>query len=291
MEKWSRRDALVGMSVVVLAGCGGDSGSNPPPTGGSPTPTPTPTPTPSPLPIGDFATLGQTSALTFASVGYSVRGRYSGWDFIVEEGSYNSDPGQTIRLETPQNVILAIPGFGEDVLVAVPSSELFEGNRRIRVVYEHLEGWIDINVPLVGDRYMQYARGGYWYSAPWEAQAQAFTLLFMAYGVATVSMPTTGRFSYTKSWGEQPMLEVDFGARTVSGTISKYGPSPVPEWSLTDVTISPDGAGFEGKLTAPGAATSQGNIKGIFVGPNAEEFIAQLDYGTAESLTLIYGKR
>ncbi len=296
MVHLTRRDALAGAGMVLLAGCGGGDSSAPPPTSSGPTPAPTPTPTPTPTPppdLGSFGTLGALTSQTFATLGYSERGRGSGWDFIPESGSLTSQPGHGMRFEAPSRLLLNVPTVGEGELVPRDNRGGFIGGERIDGTFNVLGGICQLVRHFVADSLQKYVMQGYFVSAPEANQSQANLMLTFAYGIATApgALPTTGAGDYATSYSEKGLaFRADYSARLVTGTIPYYGNGPALTSLLKDVSISADGASFSGRLLPPDGSP-EGTIQGLFMGPAGEEFIALTVLKSGQAISIFSGTR
>lgn len=300
MIRMTRRETLAGAGLILLAGCGGGGSTSPPISLGqapapSPTPTPTATPTPPPpLPaVGSFGTLGATTSQTFATLGSSQRGKGSGWDFILEEGSLTSQPGHTIRFAAPSSLLLMVPAIGEGELVPRDNSGSLVNGERAVAYFNVLGGILTLSRPIVAEQLQKYVMQGYFASAPNANSTETDLILEFAYGIPTPPnvLPTSGAADYQLTFNDNRFtFRADYGARTVTGGIPFFvnGPSQITE--LRDVTISADGTRFSGRLIPPDGS-AEGTLQGLFMGPRGEEFLAQAVLKSGQSIVLFSGTR
>jgi hypothetical protein len=296
MTRITRRETLVGVGLIVLAGCGGGDSSgapavvSPPPT---PTPTPTPTPAPTPTPgIGSFGTLGVTTSQPFATLGYMQIGKGSGWDFVAQTDTLDTQPGHSIRFDAPSTLLLMVPGVGEGGLVPREGSGSFFNGERSGADFNAMGGILSLSRPIVAGRLQQYLMQAYFVASPYAGSNESNIILQFEYGIAVPpnALPTSGQADYQGSYSEKFAFRADFGAKTISGTIPFYVNGPTQAAQLRDVTISADGVRFTGRIIPPDGS-SDGTINGLFMGPTGQEFLAQVVLKSGQTVLLFSGTR
>ncbi len=297
MENISRRNALAGLGVVMLSGCGGGSDGSPTSSAPSappppPPPPPTPPPPPPPPPVGSFGTLGVTGALTYATVGHSYRGVGSGWDFILEAGSYSADPGEVIRYSPAEGLVLAVRDIGEGPMVADDRfGNIDDAGNRTSARFTVIGGEIWLYPAYVEATKLQYTGLANFASRPYDDQYKPFTMISFAYGIGVSpgAAPSTGAREYVVPRSTEGKLRVDFAAKTVTGVIRGYGDRDF-DWLLDKVALSDDRTQFMGNLVNP-ATNAVGSIEGHLNGPTGEEMMLQVRFDQDSSLSLIFGVR
>ncbi len=298
MKKISRRKTLAGLGIVFLAGCGGgDTGrGGSPTTSASPPPPPAPPPPPPPPlpppPIGSFGTLGATSAVAYATLGYSMRGRNAGWDFIAEQGSYSMNPGQTLRYTASEGLVFAVPNFGEGALVPIEGTGgVNEAGQRTSAGFKVLGGEISLYSLSLEKTVLKYVMSAYFTSEPYGGQDKLYTIVNFAYGIGTQpgAAPSGGKSDYLIGSSLEPKLQVDFAAKTVTGVLRDYR-NPRVDWNLDQVTLSDDRTRFKGNLVDPNTQIVR-TIDGYLLGPTGEEMMLRYLFDNESSVFLRFGLR
>ena len=92
-----------------------------------------------------------------------------------------------------------------------------------------------------------------------------------------------------EAYGASPnkrQLQVDFAARTVSGSVdlNVYGER---SYQFADVSLSADGTQLTGRLV-PGDGTPEGRVDGIFMGPGGTEMALRASFPTHPQLVYPY---
>ena len=229
--------------ILSLAACGGNGGSGITTSSSSstptlnPIPTPTPTPTPTPAPSSQY------------------------------KGVYLTAPSAGAHT-------VALQSFNSNTL-----NEIQVGSRTVTVKYEGISSGEFTNIGtrdnkmIASDRSLSYSRFGAYFGPNKSAAeiangAQATpTNYVFSMGQVTTNMPTTGTAVYNglslgshtgDVYGEgTSRFNVNFGAKTISGTVSNAAYS-------ADLRGTISGAAFSG--------THNGvNMSGNFYGPNAAE--------------------
>jgi len=241
--------------------------------------------------VGSFGRLGVTSATTYATLAYSYRGVLSGWDFILEKGSYSTDPGQMFRFSPSEGLVFSVPQYGEGVLVGDDASgSVDENGNRISANFKVLGGDLYLKVASVEDKRLQYTGTANFYSRE-TYEFKPFTQVTMSYGVGTSpgAAPSTGTHLYLVSRAVDKQLRVDFSARTVTGAITDFS-SPTVPWKLDQVALSDDRTRFKGKIVHPATGIA-GTIEGRFNGPTGEELMMVVTFDREEWTSQIHGIR
>ena len=118
----------------------------------------------------------------------------------------------------------------------------------------------------------------YFTSAPDTARPDPYLMATFAYGTPTAmnALPVAGMFSYTAYALSERTLTVDFGARTVAGSLD-FGNNGVRTYELTDVVLSADRTRFSGRLVPPDGS-HEGQIDGLFMGPTGAEVAMRVSF-------------
>lgn len=281
----------------LLTSCGGSDSSGP---GSgtimitpapSPTPTPVPTPTqsavaytPSALPSTLNATVGLHQANAFTALSWSIED-ISPSNIQQDRVNVGYDPAKT-------STTISLPGIEAGYLdaIAAESGEIFTSSVLIPA------GGIKVVLlrPGAQNQFLGLVSTsvGRWEPTNLLKLQARPTFGVVAYGVPTSSsgLPTSGTarfimFGYSvfdyltegiaggEFGGE---IDVDFGARTVTGKFAKNAMPGFPSGStvsasLATTSIAPDGT-FSGTIQVNGQY-SGGHFNGQFTGPNANELM------------------
>jgi hypothetical protein len=293
MTDLTRRDALTGAGLILLAGCGGGGSSPAPAPTPSPTPTPTPTPGPSPV-LGNpsFGTLGVTTAQAFTTLAHSYRAAEGGWLVVPNRTTFNFAPDFSFRLVPPNDLFLRIATIGEGRLIFNGSGGT-SGGVVTEAGFHVLGGSITLRRPGVEGSLLDYTMEAY-FSRFEAVTPDPYFVLGFAYGLTTApnAAPAAGIASYVTSWGGT--LQIDFSARTVSGAIRAAFYGPTTTYTLRDTVLNAERTRFSGWLV-PGDGAPDSPFEAILTGPTGQEFAARviLRSNSAEPdyIDLISGKR
>jgi hypothetical protein len=281
-RNWNRLLASTAALVFFATGCGGGGGSPPPPDGTgvivTPAPTPPPTAAPTPPPA-IFGALGQTTSQQFATLGFSYRGRDSGFGLEPDPTSLDTSRTIGLRLAAPSQLLLSIGGFGEGVMMPNGSGGTDQKGRIILLGYSALGGTASLQLePRLDGNYLSSTGRGSWESPPTLGGAFPFAAAEFVYGVPTApgSLPATGLGTFDFILSAPQSLTVDYGARTVSGTVTiNPGGGTSRVYALRDVIFTGDGTQFRGRLATTDPALD-GTIDGQFTGPGGAEMMGRL---------------
>ena len=305
-------------TCVALASCGGGGSGGggtvivPPVPSPTPSPTPTPTPTPSALNTGEVKPAGDATFIA-ASMELTTTGGVSQTNGIITGGTTS---GRVTALDTPQfsadynagyyladsiNTVM----FG---LAQLAGDSTWPNGNGI-VLFTSILGSVEDYLALYqqttytssvkGSGYTtaQYGGTGGWQHTVVNGASRQTRLNYFAYGSATPAsaMPRSGVVQFTilgsgnyatdtdlwfLSSGTSNFLTVDFGAGTVSGTVSMQGENfyknEVGGIGFVPVRGSFSGNSMIGTFSDASAGTSggvPGQFRLMFVGPRANEVV------------------
>ena len=266
--KRKRRLASASALALVLTGCGGGgsggSGAAPSPPIATPAPPPAPLPPPAPPPLG--TPFGVTANQVFTTFG---------WTFREGVSSPSAAPADMMgirwRADLEAHEILP-PGFTEWLRLQLADRGSTDTSASYNVIAPN--GAV-LPMTVFAQPRRNHVGIARWYYYDARPTGQIRSSIF-AYGLDSPSgaVPTTGtgRYRSEHGWVE---LDFDFQAGTLSGRIGlawvdDWGPYAPTYYPLTDTSFSAGGRSFSARFSVPGAP-SQGQIEGIFFGPEARE--------------------
>lgn len=302
-----RAVAALGALSLVIA-CGGESGGGSGAVSvvaGAATPTPAPVPSPAPPTTSPtaspFGAFGQTSSQSFTTLGFVYAGREVGGfgDMAVEAASVDSNRAIVMSFAAPTKLRLAIDGVGEGPLIPNGGGGTSPSGQVTSLSYNVLNNFASVQLAQrPGGGVLSSSAIGGW-SSRYSVQSGAYALATFVYGIATqpAAVPKVGNDQYdAKTWGTVAIAEpggkssadlaywngsanlnVDFGAQTVTGTISasaEGGSGPTYVYGLTDVIFTGDGTGFRARPVLGGVAQN-GFIEARFAGASANELLVR----------------
>jgi hypothetical protein len=281
-----RLGCLAALATLTACGDGGASqgeGSavivSPPPTANPPPNVPQPTPP-------AFGALGQTTSQQFAVLGFAFDGADAGFGYTQDTASLDFRSAVGLRLLAPSQLFLTIPSYGEAMLVANGGSGTDGQGRTLSLSYSTLGGGASLSVADAGGTrgYLQSTGFGSWVSGFRAGLQFPYRVVSFVYGVPTKpgDVPTSGTLIYDSSYPDDQPFTVDFGARTVSGTILVHTEEDTRTYSIRDVVFTADGTSFQGRLTT-GNAALDGSIEGRFNGPAASEMMGRYQVPSGQS--------
>lgn len=208
-----------------------------------------------------------------------MRGTGTGWDFVPSAAGYNLRPAIKMRIEPPTRRFLTLPDLGEGELV--PAADLYDSmaeGQRVRARFSVFGSIVDLYRPIIVHSVLQYVMQAYFVSDSDNSRPDPYLLAEFMYGSPTPAgaLPTSGTGTYRTSSSDTDRVLADFAARTLSGTIQVYGGPEGTRGELREVVVAPDGIRFAGKIVLNDSR--QGTIEGYFLGPNADEIMARLEY-------------
>jgi hypothetical protein len=225
-----------------------------------------------------FGALGQTSSQQFAVLGFAYRGQDAGFGYRPDPTSVEPDVAVALRFLAPSQLLLTIPGLGEGALLPSGASGADFQGRLNYLGYLALGGNSHLTLPLAkgATTYLTSTGFGSWVSPPENSpQSYPFRLIEFVYGVPTRpdDVPASGSATYESSDANIGPIVVDFAARRVTGTIAAGG-TESRAYSIRDVVFTPDGTGFQARLTT-GDPTLEGSIDVRFTGTAAIELMGR----------------